>query len=243
MIQVRPAAKQDEAGRARKATWKTAFPDAHGAIFGCASNPLRTIDAAQLDADGGALRLLLLRAEVITYVREGALVYQTLSGASGLIQAGEVRHTAGRNEIYRTQAVTRRTRGTKIFQIWLGAVDARMEPRQQQKRFGTAERRGSLCAVASQDGRAGSLTLCHPALVFSSLLMRGQHVIYELPEGRKAWLHLVKGEVSLGEFALTAGDSAAISLCRGVSFTAQEDTEILLVDVAQGPDGTPATSE
>ena len=67
----------------------------------------------------------------------------------------------------------------------------------------------------------------------SALLDPGQHVVHELLPGRSAWLHLVQGEVTLGDVVLTTGDSAGVTAERAVSLTAQEETEILLLDLGE----------
>ncbi len=71
------------------------------------------------------------------------------------------------------------------------------------------------------------------ALMCSALLEPGQHVVHELSPGRMAWLHLVEGEVTLGDIVLTTGDSAGVTAERAVSLTAQSETEILLVDLGE----------
>jgi redox-sensitive bicupin YhaK (pirin superfamily) len=45
---------------------------------------------------------------------------------------------------------------------------------------------------------------------------------------------VVNGEVTLGEVVLTTGDGASITAERAVSITAQEESEVLLVDLG-GP--------
>jgi hypothetical protein len=59
----------------------------------------------------------------------------------------------------------------------------------------------------------------------------GQHVVHELPQGRRAWLHIVEGEVTLDGVVLTTGDGAGLTAERAVSFTATEAAEILLLDL------------
>jgi redox-sensitive bicupin YhaK (pirin superfamily) len=79
----------------------------------------------------------------------------------------------------------------------------------------------------------GSLHLREDALIYSALLEPGQHVVHDLESGRAAWLHIVTGAVTLGDAVLRTGDGAGISEQRPVSFTAREDTEILLVDLPE----------
>ena len=70
--------------------------------------------------------------------------------------------------------------------------------------------------------------------MYSAMLESGQHVVHELSQGRSAWLHLVEGEVTLGDVVLTEGDGAGLVAERAVSLTARETTEILLLDLGEG---------
>jgi redox-sensitive bicupin YhaK (pirin superfamily) len=88
-----------------------------------------------------------------------------------------------------------------------------------------------LCVVASPDARSGSLRVHQDARMYSALLDPGQHLVHELAQGRSAWLHVVHGEVTQGEVVLTTGDGAGIVNERAVSITAQEQSEILLIDL------------
>jgi redox-sensitive bicupin YhaK (pirin superfamily) len=65
------------------------------------------------------------------------------------------------------------------------------------------------------------------------MLDPGQHVVHELSQGRTAWLHLVLGELTLGDLVLTTGDGAGFTAERAVSLTAREETELLLVDLGE----------
>ncbi len=101
----------------------------------------------------------------------------------------------------------------------------------QQKRFGTARRRGGLCAVASRDGHAGSLSLTQNLHLYSALLDPGQHVVHDLGPGRAAWLHIVRGEATLGVTRLSTGDGCGFAGEHAVSVTAADATELLLVSL------------
>ena len=120
------------------------------------------------------------------------------------------------------------------------AIAGKATPGHQQKRFTAAECRDRLRVVASPDARGGSLRINQDALIHSALLEPGQHVVHELSHGRSAWIHVVQGEVTLGDIVLAAGDGAGVTGERAVSLTAREDSEILLVDLGGG--SSPATS-
>ncbi len=170
-------------------------------------------------------------AEIVTYVHEGVLAYEDSTGRSGIIAAGEFhRRNAGRT-IRHSETNASRTDSAHLFRIWLRPLQSGLEPGDEQRRFGMAERRNGLCVVASPDGRRGSLRIRMEALIFSAVLDSGQHVVRELGPGRGAWLHIVQGSVTLENMVLTAGDGAGITTECAVSLTARERTEILLLEV------------
>jgi redox-sensitive bicupin YhaK (pirin superfamily) len=170
-------------------------------------------------------------AETVVYVREGALAYEDPAGDTGGMQAGEFQRTsAGPGRRCRGRNASR-THWAHLFQLFLpppGGSDFGL----QRKRFSVAQRRGLLCLVASADGRDDSLRLARDACVHSTLLDPGQHVVHQLQPGRRAWLHIVAGQASLGEALLSTGDGAGLVGERALSLTARAVSEILLLDLA-----------
>lgn len=232
MITLRRANERHHARRRSQEVWHTFQPARADALAG-GFGTLDVLDEDRLPPGAGVPRLPHRDAEIITYVREGALAHEDSMGRSGVIHAGEFqRMTAGRG-IRHSETNASRTDWAHVFQIWLRPSEAGLAPGREQKRFSAAERRGGLCLVASPDARRGSLRIHQDALVYSAMLDPGQHVIHELPQGRSAWLHLVEGEVTLGDTVLTTGDGAGVTAEPAVSLTAREETEILLVDLGE----------
>lgn len=172
-------------------------------------------------------------AEIVTYVREGALAYEDAPGCSGVIRAGEFQATTAGRGIRRSERNASRSNWARVFQLLLAPSGPGLGPGDEQKRFSTAQRRGGLCVVASADARRGSMRIHQDALLYSAVLDPGQHLVHELSPGRTAWLHLVEGEVTLGEIVLTTGDGVGVTAERAVSLTAQSEAEILLVDLGE----------
>ena len=178
-------------------------------------------------------------ADIVTYVREGALVRAPVSGAATFVHPGEFHRAPGADVV---PTKVSRTQSAHLFRAWLlSATDGTgaepgVERPEEQRRFSAAERHGLLCVVASSDARNGSLVLRADAVVLSAILEPGQHVVHELVEGRIAWLHIVCGQGALASIELNAGDGVGLSAERSVSFTARDATEIILLDV-----GAPAT--
>ncbi len=170
-------------------------------------------------------------SETVTYIHKGALAQEDSTGNSELVHAGEFqRMTIGRG-VRHKETNSSRTGWAHIFRISLRLSEVGHECEYEQTRFATAQRRNVLCAVASPDGRQGSLRIHQEAFVYSSVLDPGHHLVHELLPGRSAWLHIIGGEATSDGLILAQGDGVGVTIERSISLTAQEKTEILLVDL------------
>jgi quercetin 2,3-dioxygenase len=231
MITLRRAGERRHDRQRKQEVWHTFDPDDRADALADGYGTLQTLDEERLSPGASGPRHVHRDTEIVTYVREGALAHEDSAGRSGVLQAGEFqRLTAGRGTRH-SETNASRSDSAQVFHIGLRTSEADLESGQEQRRFSAAERRNGLCVIASPDGRRGSLHLHQDALIFSSLLDLGQHAVHELAPGRRAWLHLIEGDVTLGDVVLTTGDGAGVSDERAVSFTAREDSSILLLDV------------
>jgi len=233
MITLRRAKERSHLRRRRHDAWLTFYPQDRTASLADGFGVLEILNENRLAPGAGISLHPHHDAEIITYVLEGALAQEDSTGRSGVIHAGEFqRMTAGRG-IRHSESNASQIEWAHVFQISLRPSEAGLEPSHEQKRFSAAERRGVLCVVASPDGRRESLHIHQDALIYSAMLDPGQHLVHELSQARSAWLHLVRGEATLGDVVLTTGDGVGIAADRAVSLTAREETEVLLLDLGQ----------
>jgi len=179
-------------------------------------------------------------AEIVTYVYLGSLTQEDSTGNSGVVHAGEFQRMITGSGIRHKETNASRTAWAHTFRVFLRPSEVGLEGSREQRRFAAAQRHNVLCVVASPDGRRGSLRLLQNALIYSSVLDSGHHLIHELLPGRSAWLHIIHGETTLRDVNLSAGDGAGITQESAVSLTAQESTELLLVDLGHRRGRSPA---
>jgi quercetin 2,3-dioxygenase len=231
MITVRRADARRHDRRRKRDVWLTFDPRDRADPLADGFGALEILSEDRLPPGAGVPRRRRRAAEIVTYVREGAVAYDDSIGRSGVIHAGEFQHLAADREIDHSATNASRSEWAHVFQIWLRPSQATLETVREQKRFSAADRRGALCAVASPDARRGSLQIQQDAVMYSALLESGQHVVHELGAGRRAWLHLVQGEVTVGDIVLTTGDGLGVTTERAMSLTARDKTELLLLDL------------
>jgi redox-sensitive bicupin YhaK (pirin superfamily) len=196
---------------------------------------LRTFDEIRLPPGGGSMPRARDDAEVVTYMYRGALAQRDSTGRSDVLCAGEFQRMCTAGGISSSETNASRTNWAHVFRISLRTAKADLDVGRTQKRFAAGQRHNLLCVVASPDGRKGSLGIVQDALVCSSVLDSGHHLIHELLPGRSAWLHVLLGQVAVQELVLTRGDAVGVTLEPAIAFTAQESSEVLLVDLGQTP--------
>ena len=168
--------------------------------------------------------------EIITYVRSGAITHQDSMGNSGRTEAGDVQvMSAGagvRHSEYNREDVT-----TTLFQIWIEPKTRGGEPSWGAKPFPKSDRSGQFVALASGlSGDEGALPIRAEARVLGATLKAGESTTYDLGAGRHAYLTIAAGSVEINGLRLNPRDGAAIVDEATLTFTAQSDAEIVLVD-------------
>jgi redox-sensitive bicupin YhaK (pirin superfamily) len=235
MFTVRRASERYHHRTSRQEAWFTFEPQDKTEPYAGDFGTLEQLNELRIAPGTSAPRNTRRDVEVVTYVYQGVLAYEDSMGHSGVLQAGEFHRVTSGRSLRHSKMNASRTDWAHFYQLWLRPSEIELESEHVQKRFSAAERRGGLCLVASPDARRGSLRIHEDAQICSALLEPGKHVVRELLPGRSAWLHVVQGEVTLGDAVLTGGDGAGITDERAVSLTAREKSEILLVDVVALP--------
>ena len=169
--------------------------------------------------------------EIMSYVLDGALEHKDSTGTGAVIRPGDVQLMSAGTGVRHSERNASREETVHFLQIWIVPKFTGTKPRYQQKLFDASEKRGRLRLIASPDGAEGSLTIGQDARVYAGLLRGGESAGYRLAEGRKAYVHVARGEVTLNGERMTGGDGAAIEREKELSFTQGRDAEVLLFDL------------
>jgi quercetin 2,3-dioxygenase len=159
MIHVQRSAERHHDRRRKREVWRTFDPAARSDRPSDRFGRLEAIDESRLPPRADVPRCVRGDAEVITYVREGAVAYDDSTGHAGVIRAGEFQRMLTVHGVRHSEANASRVEWAHVFQIRLCDSVPELQPGREQRRFSTAERRGVLCLVASPDARSGSLRL------------------------------------------------------------------------------------
>lgn len=170
--------------------------------------------------------------EIITYVIEGALAHKDSMENSSIIGAGEVQRMSAGTGVQHSEFNPSRNEPVHLLQIWIVPEREGLEPGYEQRNFAADAARNRWLLIAARDGRDGSVTVHQDVQLWISRLDSGGRVTYRLKSDRHAWLQVVRGEVTLNDTPLRAGDGAAVSQEEIIEAGALADAELLLFDLA-----------
>ena len=149
--------------------------------------------------------------EIITYVLEGALSHKDSMGNGSVMRPGDVQRMSAGTGVTHSEENGSKTEPVHFMQIWIMPGERGIAPSYEQKTFSEAEKRGKLRLVAAPDGRDGAVTVHADAAIYAGLFAPGDTVTHALAAGRHAWVHVVRGNVTINGEALATGDAMAVS--------------------------------
>ncbi len=170
--------------------------------------------------------------EIITYILDGALEHKDSMGNGSVIRPGDVQRMSAGRGVQHSEFNPSPCELVHLLQIWIEPNVVGIEPGYEEKHFDAASKRGRLRLIASNDGRDGSVTIHQDATVYAALLDGAERASHTLAAGRKAYVHVACGKVTVNGQPLSAGDALKASGEPALVIAAGESAEILLFDLA-----------
>lgn len=169
--------------------------------------------------------------EIISIVLDGTMEHQDSMGNVARIRPGDIQRMSAGTGVMHSEYNPSDTEPVHFFQIWILPNQRNLPPSYAQKTFPESDRRGTLRLVCSPDGRDGSLVIHQDAYLYVSTLKDGESATHVLQPGRRAYLHVARGHVTVNGQALKTGDGARIEDEPEIRLQAADSVEVLLFDL------------
>ena len=176
--------------------------------------------------------------EIVSYVLSGELAHKDSMGngqagaaVSGVIKPGDVQRMSAGRGVMHSEFNHAPNETTHFLQIWIEPSERGIEAGYEQKHFDAASKRGTLRLVASPDGRDGSVTIHADAAIYSGLFDGEQALKRPLDPQRKAYVHVVRGSVTVNGQPLQGGDALRIENEGELTIEQGRDAELLVFDL------------
>ncbi len=166
--------------------------------------------------------------EIISYVKTGTIEHKDSMGNVKVLPAGEFQLMSAGSGVTHSEYNPSSSEPLEFLQIWIQPNRRGVEPGYQQKKF---EPQRGLRLIVSPDAREGSLQLHQDASLYQLLLADGDTESYPLAPDRTAYVHVVRGRLTVNGETLQEGDGAAVNDEGSIRFVGQDDVEALLFDL------------
>ena len=200
--------------------------------------PLRVFNDDLVRAAGGFGMHPHRDMEIVTYVISGRLQHRDHLGNSGLVHPGEVQVMSAGKGIVHSEFNASDDEPLRLLQLWLLPRRRGGEPRWGQRQFTEGQRAGRLLPVVSahEDATPNTLKIDQDATIYVTSLKAGESVEHRAAAGRKAYVFVIDGAVTLdGDTPLSAGDQARVTLPEDAEarlvLKADRDAELILLDL------------
>ena len=170
--------------------------------------------------------------EIVSYVLSGALAHQDSMGNGTSIPPGDVQRMSAGSGVRHSEFNHAPEAVTHFLQIWIEPSERGIVPGYEQKSFADADKRGALRLVASPDGAQGSVTIHADARLYAGLFDGSESATLVLQPGRKAYVHMVRGALTINGQRLSTGDALAMADEAEVAVSHGEQAEVLVFDLA-----------
>ena len=169
--------------------------------------------------------------EVVTYCVDGIFRHADERGEGGILRPGWIQHTTAGRGMSHSEINDRPDAPVRFIQMWFMPAKNDLEPSLEQKRVEREDRTNRLLPIVSNED-PDALLIVSDARVFASYLKAGNSLDYGLETGRGAYLYVVDGgPVSVNGHCVEALGAAKIIGCKEVSIVANDDAELLIVEV------------
>ena len=193
--------------------------------------PLRVINEDRIEAGRGFGMHGHRDMEILSYVIEGALAHQDSMGNGSTIVPGDVQRMSAGTGVRHSEFNHSKDALTHFLQIWIEPNVRGTAPGYEQKHFSPADKRGVLRLIASAEGRDGSVTIHQDASIYAGLFDGVERAVHAIASGRRAYVHVVIGTVSLNGMVLGAGDALKANGVSSIEIERGAGAEVLLFDL------------
>ncbi len=170
--------------------------------------------------------------EIITIVLKGSISHRDSLGNEFVISSGEIQRMSAGTGIVHSEYNASDSEDLNLLQIWIFPKIRNIKPSYFQKKFDHMGRLNKFQLIISPDERDGSIGINQNSFFGLCDLNKGNTINYKVNmAGNGIYLFLISGSIKISEKILNSRDGLEISETSEISFTAQKDSSILLMEV------------
>ena len=170
--------------------------------------------------------------EIISYVLSGELAHEDSMGNVKGIPPGDVQRMSAGTGVTHSEFNHAKDQTTHFLQIWIEPNMMEIPPSYEQKTIPLADKQGKLCLIASPDGSGNAVKIQADAKLYAGLFDGAESARLNLEPNRKAYVHLIRGELQINGISLHGGDALLIEGLTEILISSGKNAEVLVFDLS-----------
>ncbi|MEM7776206.1 MAG: pirin family protein [Pseudomonadota bacterium] len=193
--------------------------------------PLRAVDEEHILPGAGYAAREYANMERVTIVLEGELEYRDSLGGLAKLTSGDLQCVSCGTGVRFSVANASSSAPLHSYTSWFIPGCDDLPPAYQNASFPMDSWDQHWLALASPDGRDGSLKLSRDIILYGASLTKSKMLNHTLNPNRGAWLQVIDGSIQSGGETLSKGDGLAIEHETDLTVEAVSDARLLLFDL------------
>jgi quercetin 2,3-dioxygenase len=169
--------------------------------------------------------------EIISYVLSGELAHQDSMGNVKGIPPGDVQRMSAGTGVTHSEFNHAKDQTTHFLQIWIEPNVLEIAPGYEQLTIPEIDKRGKLRLVASPEGKDGAVKIHADAKMYAGLFDGNESAKLSLDPKRKAYVHLIRGNLTVNGQSLAGGDALLIDNETELDIGNGKEAEVLFFDL------------
>ncbi|KON97563.1 hypothetical protein AF333_20960 [Aneurinibacillus migulanus] len=195
-------------------------------------DPLRIFDIDIIQPGQGFGMHPHANREIVTYVIDGTLEHQDNLGNKVILEAGGVQRITAGTGIFHSECNRSKDKPVHLLQIWFLPTNKGLPPSWEQKRFTKEQQRNQLFPIVSGTPLRKALHINQDIIMYVSYLETGKAITFTQEEGRRIFLFVMEGELTLNRsMTLNRHNSARVTETSTLEVTTNSGTHFMLIDL------------
>jgi len=170
--------------------------------------------------------------EIISIPLSGALAHKDSTGTEKVINTGDVQIMSAGSGLNHSEYNASKTEEVNFLQLWIFPKEKDITPRYDQKTFNAADRVNKFQTVVSPEKDSGALWINQDAYLSLGNIQKGKSAEYVLSKkGNGVYAFILSGSAQIAGTLYGSRDAIGIEDIDSISVKAEEDSEILLIEV------------
>lgn len=170
--------------------------------------------------------------EIVSYVLSGELAHKDSLGNVETIPPGDVQRMSAGTGVTHSEFNHSKTNETHFLQIWIQPNRRGVPPSYEQRFVNEHDKRGKFAKLAGPVGADGLVGMHADASIYAGLFDGVESAQLDIAPGRKAYAHLVRGDLTVNGIAMSGGDALMLDDETKLQVSDGRDAEVLVFDLS-----------